>query len=1475
MATEIGSLEYTLNVKNNASADLEKIIREIQNIGQTMKDTAQSAKSGFSAVESAISNTEKTIRTSNDQTVQALGMLGTVMADVRNAVNRTNETLANNGKALEAIRENTEAMQGQAKATASAREETSLLGDAMKAAAGYFAVDKILEFSKSVVETRKNMQTLRVQFNTLLGDEKKAEGMFNELKEFATNTPLQMQDLADSAKMMLSFGIEENKILPFLKNLGDISMGDSQKLQSLTLAFSQMSSTGKLMGQDLLQMINAGFNPLSEIAKQTGKSIGQLKDEMSAGKISVEMVQNAFKAAASEGGKFYGMLEAQSKTMAGAIAKFEGAMNDFKNELGSAIEGPLVNAYNLGTKLLKNYEALATALEALVAAVGTYKAAMIAANGINAVSKVLASAKVYGSLAQAIKATAAAEKMLNMVRSVNVWAILAAGIAAATVALFKYNSEKERQRRLEEQLNEELAKQKGYASQEKENEVKDEVKVNVDLVFDNSGTKTATEQQLAYEKLIKKYGELKDKYKSLAEMQSADRSDINKIIALKDEKETVEALTASIDVWKQKQKEANDILSKPENFAFQGGERYFVKVQQDANDAAAQIKNITNRLEERRKAEENLKADMEARAAAEEELKKIEALKETVSDEEKSAKVRRQALEELKEITKDTQKELEKQVKAAEKAEEQKAKALEKERKAREKEERREKVSAFEQQMQNDIAAADRMIEKLNILTAARKKAEQDGGELGKEEIKSVDKAEATILRDAIKNNKQSRDEEKRYNKERMSENERYEAERKALLSERTQVEAQEASESKDRQLRIYDEMLAEMDQRHLNAVNQTYDKSVEEFGSYMQRLEAVDKEYQDRIDAARAKNDDETAQNLVIDRERQKVDVLNDYLSKLPAVGAAWGEMQDLSTEALKMIQQNLRDTGAEIAKNLTPEQIEALGKKLKEVGEQINSRSSLSFSKQLKEVSEAKNQLKASNKELKRLQDEGKANTKEWTDEIERNREATKRLQKAQDGFKKKLGEIGDAVGKMGSTIQKATSEMNESAQAAGNLINAMFDLVSEVCKGMEQTSRSVAEAIRDVETSSVILAIIDAIIAAVKAVVNALPDTSTAWESIADVLENFTNVLSETIDKEKELLKTMNGQEARESYDYINSQLQRQINAYKMAGLALVNYQKQHKNFLSDMFSADYTSNATKFFRTFRNNSNYLTSLMNSENGASLVDKYGMNSISFLSGGSWDDSKSAAQYKKFLQELILLDGEALGEIKRNSTVFWSGLDANLQAYLNAVIDAYDEMKEATFDYYEAITNVSFESVKDEFLDMISDMDVSAEDFANKFSEYMRNAMIKSAVFNSKEGIGGELEEWYKKFGESMESGGTLDSDEINYLNTKRDEIFEKAREMVEKVNGYFDLNGTQSALSGALSTASQQSIDLLAGQTNAVRQNQIEAINIMREQLTALLNLHSAAGVSNELLQSIDTRLANQNTGLRAWGITEIPE
>lgn len=250
--------------------------------------------------------------------------------------------------------------------------------------AAAFAVERIKSFIGEMISVRSEIQSLSTSFETLLGSKEKADELFGQIRKFATSTPMQLNDLAAGAQTMLGFNIEAKKVMPMLQAIGDISMGDAQKFNSLTLAFSQMSATGKLMGQDLLQMINAGFNPLAVMSEKTGKSIATLKEEMSAGSISAKQIEQAFIDATSEGGKFHGMLDKQSKTLKGALSNLQGAFADMLNDMGESSEGFLAGGISLAYEAVKNYKEVGEAVLALIATYGVYKAAVIANTALEA-----------------------------------------------------------------------------------------------------------------------------------------------------------------------------------------------------------------------------------------------------------------------------------------------------------------------------------------------------------------------------------------------------------------------------------------------------------------------------------------------------------------------------------------------------------------------------------------------------------------------------------------------------------------------------------------------------------------------------------------------------------------------------------------------------------------------------------------------------------------------------------------------------------------------------------------------------------------------------------------------------------------------------------------------------------------------------------------------------------------------------------
>lgn len=247
--------------------------------------------------------------------------------------------------------------------------------------AAVFSVQQAIQFAKSVVDVRGEIEALNISFETLVGKDK-AKALFSQIRTFATDTPLLLNDLARGAQMLLSFDVPAERVMTILKQIGDVSMGDPQKFNSLTLAFSQMFSTGKLMGQDLLQMINAGFNPLTVMAEKTGKTVAQLKKEMEGGSISAEMVAKAFADATGEGGKFNGMLEKQSKGIQGLKSNFQGAWDDMLNDLGEKSQGFISSSIQGATDIVKNYDKVGEALAAIITTYGAYKAAIIATDVI-------------------------------------------------------------------------------------------------------------------------------------------------------------------------------------------------------------------------------------------------------------------------------------------------------------------------------------------------------------------------------------------------------------------------------------------------------------------------------------------------------------------------------------------------------------------------------------------------------------------------------------------------------------------------------------------------------------------------------------------------------------------------------------------------------------------------------------------------------------------------------------------------------------------------------------------------------------------------------------------------------------------------------------------------------------------------------------------------------------------------------------
>lgn len=196
---------------------------------------------------------------------------------------------------------------------------------------------------------RKGMEADLQQANitTLLrGDVEKAKALYAQLSDYGVKTPYDKAGLIEAQKTMMSFGLSSEFAFGKLKNIGDIAMGDVQKMQSLSLAFAQATSAGKLQGQDLMQMINAGFNPLQVISERTGESMAQLKERMSKGSISAQELAQAFEWATDKQGLFYQGAEKAGQTLSGKFNKMMDSITELALKVYEAISpvlSPLVD----------------------------------------------------------------------------------------------------------------------------------------------------------------------------------------------------------------------------------------------------------------------------------------------------------------------------------------------------------------------------------------------------------------------------------------------------------------------------------------------------------------------------------------------------------------------------------------------------------------------------------------------------------------------------------------------------------------------------------------------------------------------------------------------------------------------------------------------------------------------------------------------------------------------------------------------------------------------------------------------------------------------------------------------------------------------------------------------------------------------------------------------------------------------------
>lgn len=343
-------VEFGIKIKDMASGTLRKF-------GETASKAVAATATSVSKTASAIANTARKAAESNRKVKTMAESTAQGFNEVTNAARKA-------GNEIDKVKKKADNAQ---KATQKKESNKGGAWDYVKGSAIYGGIMTAGSMAASLftdaMQAGLDRQKIQTSFDVLSGSKETGAELTKQLVDLQQSTILGSEVFAN-AQTMMGFGFNALKqgegdiksVTENLKMLGDVSMGDKDHLNGLVLAYSQVAASGKMNAGDLNQFINAGWNPLEQMSKQTGKTIGQLKEEIGEGKISFEKLHEALVGATSEGGKFNNMLGTIAQTPFGKLQQLKGAWEELKIKAGNAFTPLITFALDLANKVMPYLE---------------------------------------------------------------------------------------------------------------------------------------------------------------------------------------------------------------------------------------------------------------------------------------------------------------------------------------------------------------------------------------------------------------------------------------------------------------------------------------------------------------------------------------------------------------------------------------------------------------------------------------------------------------------------------------------------------------------------------------------------------------------------------------------------------------------------------------------------------------------------------------------------------------------------------------------------------------------------------------------------------------------------------------------------------------------------------------------------------------------------------------------------------------
>ena len=619
-------------------------------------------------------------------------------------------------------------------------------------------------------------------------------------------------------------------------------------------------------------------------------------------------------------------------------------------------------------------------------------------------------------------------------------------------------------------------------------------------------------------------------------------------------------------------------------------------------------------------------------------------------------------------------------------------------------------------------------------------------------------------------------------------------------------------------------------------AADQEVAKMVEQYQDYTQKRLAIEKEFdadislleKKRTKAKATGNTDEvdkltgaiaqaTAAKgkslMAVDLEQLKADP--DYIK-------AFENLNDVSTETLEKLKQEFESAKQTAAESLNPEDLREYTSTIQELTDEINNRNPFSALKKAKEdLKTADEELRQAELRVTQAQTKFGKGSKEEQAALEKLRQAkdkqikkNRQYQAAEKSVTGSIKELCDNLDQVGSTIGGTVGEVV-------SLIGQIGSVTMASIQGFETAANASSKAISTLEKASVILTIISSAYQIASKIISIFSDDDgeAAYQKAKEMYKSYIQVLNDVIDKQKELVSTLDVKNAQNSYEYAKSLYDKQADAARQMG----------KDYLNSGASHGFLGIGSKASHGVKQREN-----MSSEAWGQLDQWAKENNITQQILNSIKSGRMTGLFDLTIEQIMTL--------KEQAPLFFAKLDSDTQDYLNDLVGVKDAQDELIKTLNEGITGVDFDSVGDDFLDMLTDMDSDAktmlQSLSNNFSEMMRKSLIQQMY---KAQYKDQLQKWYNMWADAMKDGSdggtTITDKEQEALDSLKNSIIHGATDAAQKINEQFKTADDvldKSSLEGAVASLSEETGSKIAGAMNATNINLADLTEVARNQL-----------------------------------------